>query len=144
MPSYHCKGTWYVALIFFLELPPIPLEGTALDPTQLLSLNCFVLGDDLKKVFTVKIPKTENVSILKDLIKEKNSSSFCNVDLKNIDLWNVSIPMDDEADERLKNIDNLEPLKPLLSLSQVFPHVEENHLHVVVRPPIDGELFEFF
>jgi hypothetical protein len=127
-----------------LELPPIPLEGTALDPTKSLSLNCFVLGDDLKKVFTLKIPKSENVSILKDLIKVKNSSSFSNVDSKNIDLWDVSIPMNDDAGERLENIDKSEPLKPLLSLSQVFPHVEENHLHVVVRSPIDGELFEIF
>ena len=34
---------------------PVPV----LYPTQLLSLNCFVLGDDLKKVFTVKISKTK-------------------------------------------------------------------------------------
>ena len=115
---------------------PVP----ALDPTQLLSLNCFVLGDDLKKVFTLKIPKTENVSILKDLIKEKNSSSLSNVDSKNIDIWNVSIPMDDDADERLKNINYLEPLKPLLRLSHVFPRVEENHLHILVQAPPNGKL----
>ena len=50
--------------------------------------------------------------------------------------------MDDNAGEKLKIIDNLEPLMPLLSLSQVYPHVEENHLHVVVRSPIGGELSE--
>jgi hypothetical protein len=109
-----------------------------LDPTQLLSLNCLIHGDDLKKVFTLKIPKTENVSILKDRIKEKNSSSFGNVDSKNIDLWNVSIPMDDVTDERLKNIN--EPLKPLLPLSDVFPRVEESHLHILIRAPTNGEL----
>jgi crinkler effector protein len=38
-----------------------------------LSLNCLVLGDDLEKMFTVKIPKTENVSILKDWIEEGSS-----------------------------------------------------------------------
>jgi hypothetical protein len=126
-----------------LELPLIPLEGTALDPTQLLSLNCFVLGDDLKKMFVVEIEKTKSVSILKDLIKGKNSSSFGNVDSKNIDLWNVSIPVED-VNERLKNINNLEPLNSLLKLSHVFPHVEENHLHIVVRSPIDSELSEIF
>ncbi len=36
-------------------------------------LNCFVLGDDEERVFPVKIPRNNNVGILKDLIKKKNS-----------------------------------------------------------------------
>jgi hypothetical protein len=35
-------------------------------------LNCFVLGDDEEKVFPVKIPRNDNVGILKNLIKKKN------------------------------------------------------------------------
>ena len=127
-----------------MELLPIPLEGKTLAATHLFSLNCFILGDDLKKVFTVEVEKTKNVSILKDLIKEKKASRLEHVDASDLDLWNVSIPMDDNAGERLENIDDREPLKPLLSLSEVFPHVDENHLHVVVRSPIDGELSEIF
>ena len=119
---------------------PVPV----LDPTQLLSLNCFVCGDDLKKVFTLKIPKTKNVSILKSLIKEKKAPHLDHVAASDLDLWNVSIPKDDDADERLKSIYNLEPLDALLRLSDVFPHVEEYHLHVIVRSPIDGELSEIF
>ena len=116
---------------------PVP----ALDPTQLLLLNCFVLGDDLKKVFTVEILETKNVSILKKLIKEEQSPRFDHAVASDLDIWDVSIPMNDDACKRPEiTIDNLEPLKPLLSLSHVFPHVEENHLHVVVRSPIDGEL----
>ena len=114
---------------------PVPVH----DPTQLLSLNCFVLGDDLKKIFTVKILKTENVSILKKLIKEENSSSFGNVDAKNMLLWNVSIPIGDDVNESLKK-PNLEPLDALLLLSQAFPSVEASHLHVVIEAPTDGEL----
>ena len=116
--------------------------AAALDPTQLLSLNCFLLGDDFDRMFTVEISKNKNVSILKELIKEKNLSSLGNVDVKNIDLGKVSIPIDDDVGKRLEKIDNLKLLKPHLSLSHVFPHVEENHLHVVVR--INGELSEFF
>ena len=95
-------------------------------------------------MFTVEISKNKNVSILKELIKEKNLSSLGNVDVKNIDLGKVSIPIDDDVGKRLENIDNLKLLKPHLSLSHVFPHVEKNHLHVVVRSPINGELSEFF
>jgi len=32
-------------------------------------------------------------------------------------------------------------LKPLLSLSQVFPHVKEDHLHIVVLAPTNVSLF---
>jgi sulfite reductase alpha subunit-like flavoprotein len=103
-----------------------------------------MLSIDDQKVFTVEVEKTKNVSILKKLIKEEKAPHLNHVATSDLNLWNVSIPMDDDAGERLENIDNLEPLKPLLSLLQVFPHVEENHLHVVVRSPIDGELFEIF
>ena len=127
-----------------MELPPIPLEGTAIGATQLLSLNCFVLGDDLKKVFTVEIEETKYVSILKDRIKDKKAPHLNHVAASDLDLWDVSIPIGDNTNEKLENIDSFEPLKPLLSLSQVFPHVEKNHLHVVVRSPIDGELSKIF
>jgi Crinkler effector protein N-terminal domain len=38
-----------------------------------LSLNCFILSDDPDQTFTVKILQAKNVSILKDLIKEKKA-----------------------------------------------------------------------
>ena len=115
---------------------PVPV----VDFTQLLSLNCFVLGDDLKKMFTLKIPKTENVSVLKDLIKEKKASLLNHIDASDLDLWNVSIPVDDDAVERLKRINNLKQLEPLLRLSDVFPRVEESHLHILVQAPTNSEL----
>lgn len=117
------------------------LEGTqpvpVLDPTQLLSLNCFVLGDDLKKAFTVKIPKTENVSILKDLIKEKKAPHLDHVAASDLDLFQVSLPRGGDVDAILQNT---QPLDSLLPLSRGFPSVEENYLHVVVRAPNKGEL----
>jgi crinkler effector protein len=88
---------------------PVPV----LYPTQLLSLNCSVLGDDLKKVFTVKIDEAENVSILKKLIKEEKAPHLDHVAASDLQLWNVSIPMNGDADERLKSINNLEPLDAL-------------------------------
>jgi Crinkler effector protein N-terminal domain len=97
-----------------------------------LSLNCLVLGDKPERMFTVKIPKTNNVSILKKLINEKKAPHLNHHAASDLDLWNVSIPMDDDTEERLKNINNLELLKPLLPLSRVFPHVEENHLHILI------------
>jgi Crinkler effector protein N-terminal domain len=121
---------------------PVPV----LDPTQLLSLNCFVLGDDLKKAFTVKIPKTENVSILKKLIKEKKAPHLDHHAASDLDLWKVDLPLDNDTKETLKNINNLESLKsarefgeelePMVSVLTVFPDQPPlDRLHIVVRKP---------
>ena len=59
-----------------------------------LSINCFVLGADSSQVFTVEIPKTENVSILKDLIKEKQSPHLNHVAASKLTAWKVSLPVD--------------------------------------------------
>jgi hypothetical protein len=64
---------------YLLKMPP---------DTQLLCLNCFVDGDH--QTFTVEVPKIKNVSILKDLIKEKRSHRLENVDASDLDLILVS------------------------------------------------------
>jgi len=82
-----------------LESNLIPLKEVkkvvALYSTPFLSLNCFVLGDDPDRTFTVKIPKAENISILKDLIKEKKAPHFDHIAASDLDLWRVSFPIDD-------------------------------------------------
>ena len=93
------------------------------DPTQLLSLNCFVLGSDSSEIFTVEILKTKNVSILKKTIKEEQSPRLDHVVASELILSEVSLPVDADLEESLKNV-VLIPLKPLLPLSQLFPHVK--------------------
>jgi hypothetical protein len=112
-----------------------------LDPTQLLSLNCFVLGDDPKKIFTVKIPKTDNVSILKKLIKEEKASRLGHVDASDLDLWSVSIPVDCNLNESIGHLrlDGSEQLLPVEELSKVFSDPLKKHLHVVVKFKSEGE-----
>ena len=102
-----------------------------------LSLNCLVVGDNPDRIFTVEIPKNKNVSILKDLIKEKNPSSLGNVDVKNIDLWQVSFPIDDLETE-LGNI-NLarypKLLPPSKKLTTFFTDAADDCLHVIAKAP---------
>jgi hypothetical protein len=105
---------------------------------QLLSLNCFVLGDKSNETFTVEVPKTKNVSILKDLIKEKKVPDPDHVSASKLILSQVSLSVDDSLGENLKSI-ALTPLNPVLPLSQVFPRVEENRLHVIVQAPPKGK-----
>jgi len=108
------------------------------DPAQLLSLNCFVLGDKPNEMFTVKVPKTDNVSILKKMIKEEKSPDLDHISASKLILTQVSLAVDDGLGEILKGIE-LTPLNPVLPLSQVFPRVEENHLHVIVQAPSKGK-----
>ena len=112
----------------------------ALDSTQLLSLNCFILGDNPDRTFTVEVPKNKNVSILKKLIKEENPSSLGNIDVKNIDLWQVSFPIDALPS---KNPPTVGPkLRSEKLLSDALPSdLDTNRIHVVARVPGQGAYF---
>jgi hypothetical protein len=99
----------------------------------LLTLNCFVLGDDEDQVFTVKIPKTDNVSILKKLIKEENLHLLAHVDAKDLELWNVSFPID--------NLSLMEPstvtpkLRSNRKLLSFADDLLDDHVHILVKVP---------
>ena len=114
---------------------------------QLLSLNCFILPIDGKpnpnQIFTVEILESKNVSILKRLIKEEQPHRLNHVDASELILSQVSLLVDNDLEESLKNVD-LTPLKPLLPVSQVFPRVEENRLQVTVQVPTNGEPISVF
>ncbi len=59
-----------------------------------LSLNCLLLNDDSTQVFTVKILMTDNVSILKKLIKEEKTRHLAHLDVSDLILWKVRVPTD--------------------------------------------------
>jgi hypothetical protein len=48
-----------------------------------------VLGDDPSHVFTVEIPKTKTVSILREAILTKKPNAFKGVDADTLVLWKV-------------------------------------------------------
>jgi hypothetical protein len=88
-------------------------------------------------MFTVKIPQVKNVSILKRLIKKENPSSLGNIDAKNIELWQVSFPVDD-LEKELGNINLAGYLKlspPSKKLTTFFTDVAHDYLHVIVKAP---------
>ena len=55
-----------------------------------IKLNCSVLGNNIGRVFEVKIAPTGSVSTLKELIKEKKRPLFDHVPVDHLDLWKVS------------------------------------------------------
>jgi hypothetical protein len=59
--------------------------------SDMLNLTCWLLGDDPRRVFPVKIAKSETVGGLKEAIKEGPSRKnyFNGVDAADLDLWKV-------------------------------------------------------
>jgi hypothetical protein len=103
-----------------------------------ITLQCWVQGDDSDRVFPVEIEPTKTVGTLKEVIKDKKQHSFQNVDADALDLWNVSIPLDDSLDERLNNLElaGRGILRGFRKLSTVFSGKElDDYLTIVVKPP---------
>ena len=100
-------------------------------------LNCWVLGEDSTRVFTVKIDRDENVWGLKVAIKENKKHAFDKIPANRLDVWNVSIPTDEDVnlEVEVKNLKVLgtKSLSPVQPLSGIFRNALEEHLHVIVR-----------
>jgi hypothetical protein len=94
-------------------------------------LNCFVLGDDEKRVFPVEIPRNKSVGILKDEIKKKNPRALDTVDAKDLDLWKVCSPIDDPTSKRPRAESPLRINKRLSSLWDGDP--SDDDLHILVK-----------
>jgi hypothetical protein len=58
--------------------------------SNILELNCWVLGDDPRRVFSVEIVISKTVSALKKLIKDEKKHTFDGIDADLLDLWKVS------------------------------------------------------
>src|SRR6266568_4992337 len=111
-----------------------------------LSLNCFVLGGDSSAVFTVKIPKSENVSILKRLIKEERSCRLEHVDASDLTAWKVSLPVDAITPElTLDDIETCQELHSVKKISSVFGEaLVDEHVHILVQAPTGALHKRFF
>ena len=104
----------------------------------MLSLNCYLLDNDpSSSMFTIDISETKNVSILKDLIKEK-------MDLKEVSaglvLWKVDLPEAnfEEGSPKVKLVGN-KPLMAFGKLSNIFSGLDDTHVHLVIKRPSGAE-----
>jgi hypothetical protein len=101
-----------------------------------ISINCLVSGDGPDKIFIVKIPSNKNVSILKDLIKER-SGDFSSVDAMDIQLFKVSLAPDEAHRAtnplQIKNAERLS--SPLAKISVVFGDLPDDIVHLIALAP---------
>jgi len=101
--------------------------------TNTFLLNCFVLGDDNERVFSVEIPSNKNVGILKDEIKKKKARLLSDVDASDLDLWIVNRLIDDPASKNPQAGLPLRVNKKLSSLWDGDP--SDDDLHILVKAP---------
>jgi hypothetical protein len=103
-----------------------------LPSVRILELNCFVQGEDASRVFTVEIPNSKLISALRDAIKDKNPASFHDVDARSLHLWDVSIPVDDDFEDKMRGIElkDEDELSPVDTLSDVFSEAPSHYCTV--------------
>jgi hypothetical protein len=126
--------------IFLCPSPTVihSVPPPSLSSVPILELNCFVRGDDASQVFSIEIANNNLVSALRDAIKDKNPTSFHNVDARSLHLWNVSIasiPVDARIKDNVnkRELRKEEELSPVETLTDVFSVVHSRkNLHVIV------------
>jgi hypothetical protein len=114
----------------------------------LLNLNCWVLGEESARIFSVEIDPDKNVVELKRAIKEKNTSALAGIDAYSLDVYNVSIPIDEdtnlEAKVKAERLNEKKPMWPLRKLRMTFKDLDKETLHVVIKaPPISEHRYLF-
>ncbi|KAG0092374.1 hypothetical protein BGZ93_009270 [Podila epicladia] len=62
-----------------------------------MELLCLVDAEATSKAFSIEVPLSGTVSHLKNLIKLKKSDRFSDVAPKDLTLWHVSIPNDNQG-----------------------------------------------
>ena len=99
-----------------------------------LLLNCHLLGDDPDQMITVKVSMNDNISILKDLIKEK-LPHLDRVAASKLVIWDCDLAPEN-LQKDLGGLVEKKPLSAFLKISQVFPgHVDDGHFNVIIRSP---------
>jgi len=103
----------------------------------LLSLRCHLLGDERNKFFTVKISKNDDISILKEMIKEKKSIKLTNFDAGELILHNVSLSLADfETQFDTLKLESYPILSDADKISTIFPNTsDDRRVHIVVDLP---------
>ena len=112
---------------------------------QAIILRCLVYGESMENIFRVRIGEEGEVSDLKDAIKEKKHPQFEDIPAKNLTLWRVSVPLDDNVDVALAGLElkdsdekRIKKLRPSDEISGAFLDLDKKHIHVIIQPPVTG------
>ena len=100
------------------------------------TLNCLVVGDDPDQLFPVRISKKKRIDSLKSLIKKMKAPHLDHIAASDLDLWQVSFPIDDlETELGALDLDGHLKLSSKKILSKFFTDVPKDCLHIIVKVP---------
>jgi hypothetical protein len=98
-----------------------------------ITLFCWVL-DKSECPFQIEIAKDKTVGHLKRTIKEEKPNTLIKVDADQLQLWNVSIPDDDQLEASIRQTVLGRPLRSTKLLSAVFPSpLLTDVVHVLIK-----------
>ena len=102
-----------------------------------ITLNCWVRGQEIHRIFPVNISPAQTTGALKNVIKN-NKPDLGDIAADALDLYKVFLPDDEDLEQALEGL-TFGPhgrLRPMEPLSLVFPAPPlERHLHIVVATP---------
>ena len=123
-------------------------QASSMATSTLLRLNCWVLGDDSDHIFTVEIDRNKNVGGLKVAIKERVMPAYDDITAKSLEVWKVSIPVDEDTDLEVKANDlricERQSLWALKGLHRIFTDLDPEELHVIIKGPPISECRRLF
>lgn len=93
---------------------------------------CYVIGDEPNKVFSVKIGTKEIVAALKFAIKAEKPDKFHQLDANDLDLWAVSIPLDENFSEISRVPEDAQELGPFQVLGTLCQDMQDDHVHILI------------
>jgi len=70
----------------------------------MFALNCLLVNEDKRNVFTVEVSESKNVSFLKKKIKEEKACLLADLDASDLILWKVILPSDQSQSPLLRCI----------------------------------------
>jgi hypothetical protein len=108
-----------------------------------IDLNCHILNENPRSIFSVRITQTDTVAFLSKLIKEQSMDALHDIPARDLVLWRVSLPVDDTLERSLESLipDQQEILLHGAVMSNMFktPPSSE-HIHIIVERPHTSEL----
>ncbi|KAF8550758.1 hypothetical protein OG21DRAFT_371376 [Imleria badia] len=103
---------------------------------EIFTLYCWVRGQGAGRILEAKISKTETIAALKEAIKDKNPTTFRDVDAMTLSLYKHRGPVDKESVSEIVLSEHAERLMELDELSEVFPEPPpKHHIHIIVDTP---------
>jgi Crinkler effector protein N-terminal domain len=118
------------------EISSTSQTNSRMSDSDILKINCWVLGDRYNRAFQVKIPRNESVDALRVAIKAKKPNAMKDIDAHSLILYKVSIPFSPELaqDVARLGLDGLGLDNPFSKLSVAFDNeLLDGYVHVVVK-----------